>query len=118
MGQDRKTISEMSNDCDGSDEYLLDCPGDSNNFTCEIINNTFFVTGLEHSAVLEFLPYEEEVCVPNWNCGLWTDRKNMCGYRDCQDINNCNNITMMPEEFKECPIICVPNIQYHPVSFQ
>ena len=101
------SISELSDDCDGANEYLLDCPGTLNNFTCKIINNTFFVTGLEHSAVLEFLP--KEPCFPEWNCNTWSNSRDQCGYRTCADINDCGDVTGMPDEYKKCPPVCVPD---------
>ncbi len=104
-----QSITEISADCNLSDEYLLDCPGTLESYSCEIINNSFFVTGLMHSAVTEFLPSQPNICVPNWDCQLWTNQKEQCGYRNCLDLNNCGNISDMPLEYKECPIVCTPS---------
>lgn len=101
-------INEISLNCDSTDEYLLECPGSIGNFTCNISGNKFIITGLTHSAVIEVIPEEEEPCLPNWQCEEWSDYEDNCGYRICTDINECNNITNMPIEQKECPV-CIEN---------
>lgn len=108
------SINEISDTCNSSDEYLLKCPENfSNNevnLTCEILGNKFFVTGLEHSAVVEMLPAQAVSCTPNWACTDWSDYTKECGYRTCTDSNNCNNISTKPTEDQECPV-CTPNWQ-------
>jgi hypothetical protein len=105
------SIGEISATCNLADEYLLECPGNltinSTNLTCKIYLDKFVVTGLKHSAVIEMSP-PEEPCIQNWTCTDWTDLAKECGYRECSDLNNCNNESTRPLEYKTCPI-CIPD---------
>jgi len=105
------SINEISPTCNLTDEYLLKCPGSLNtnltNLTCKKYLDKFVVTGLKHSAVIEMSP-PEEPCIQNWTCTDWTDLAKECGYRECSDLNNCNNESTRPLEYKTCPI-CIPD---------
>lgn len=100
-------ISEISSDCNSTNESLVECPGSLGNFTCAISGTKFIITGLTHSAILEMLP-PQEPCNPHWECDDWSNYEELCGYRTCIDLNSCDNLTGKPLEYKQCPE-CVPD---------
>lgn len=99
------TLSSISQFCDRVDEVLLDCPGEDEDegYSCEIVDDRFVITGLRHSAVIEYFEQSSEECVPDWQCGLWGD----CGAdynrtRTCTDINYCGDLTGKPSLTESC----------------
>jgi uncharacterized integral membrane protein len=94
-------------DDDSTNEYILKCPGNISNFTCRIAGNKFIVTGLKHSAVIEYIPVIPQ-CIPDWKCDDWSNIEKSCGYRTCADLHSCDNISSKPNESQKCPI-CNPN---------
>ena len=42
------------------------------------------------------------VCVPNWNCSVWSSCSNNLKTRSCSDLNNCNNLTGKPATSQSC----------------
>ncbi len=107
------SVNDISDDCDSSNEFFLLCPGTNSSFTCSILNNdTFQITGLYNSGVVEMAPVEVDLpCVSSWQCGSW----NNCTYgnqtRSCTDLNGCQS---RRTETQSCsifipPVICIPN---------
>lgn len=93
------TISSISEDCDEQDEYLINCPGASSGYNCSINNNTFYVKGLEHSAVKEFT---STTCLTNWSCSAWSNCTNLVRNRTCTDANNCSTTAGRPALSESC----------------
>ena len=105
--KDINDISEISTGCNSTNEYIIKCPGNISNFTCRISGDKFIVTGLRHSAVIEFIP-SQPPCIPDWQCDDWSNSEKSCGYRTCTDLHSCNNISLKPNESQKCPV-CNPN---------
>tara|TARA_Y100000310_G_scaffold344923_1_gene460538 strand:- start:1034 stop:3904 length:2871 start_codon:yes stop_codon:yes gene_type:complete len=59
---DVASIGEITDNCDGENEFLLTCDGNNNNgYTCTDNNDYYLITGLTHSAAIEgFTQAEEE----------------------------------------------------------
>ena len=95
--KDINDISEISTGCNSTNEYIIKCPGNISNFTCRISGDKFIVTGLRHSAVIEFIP-SQPPCIPDWQCDDWSNSEKSCGYRTCTDLHSCNNISLKPNE--------------------
>jgi len=100
-------ISEISGNCTEDDEYLVNCPGESDNFICNIINNKFNVSGLTYSGVKEFIQQTSTNCTANWTCTSWSSCINNLKTRNCTDINNCNTTEGKPVTNQSC-VPCVP----------
>ncbi|MCU0642124.1 MAG: hypothetical protein MUF61_00910 [archaeon] len=49
-----ENISEISPECDGENETVVMCPGKIGDYECAVEGNTFVVSGLRHSGVLEY----------------------------------------------------------------
>ncbi len=92
------SISEITQYCNGSQETVLKCEVLNNTNTsyddlyenlssqknCFIINNTYLITGLQHSGV-------REGCYANWSCENWSSCSDGQQERTCIDLNNCFN---------------------------
>ncbi|MFH1064158.1 MAG: S8 family serine peptidase [Candidatus Woesearchaeota archaeon] len=52
---DIESISDISADCSGTDEYYISCPGTIGNYTCALNGTRYRVSGLRHSGVIELL---------------------------------------------------------------
>ncbi|MFB6246539.1 MAG: LamG domain-containing protein [Candidatus Pacearchaeota archaeon] len=70
-------ILETPEDCSGTNEYLLSCPGNKSGYNCEIIENGsgYKVYPLQHSAVAEYVANDSGGGTTNnscsksdWNC--------------------------------------------------
>jgi len=96
------SINEISSSCNGTDEVLLDCPESNIGFDCRIINDTYKITGLKHSAVLEFGEGVVSNCTPSWNCNNWSDCVSGSQSRNCSDLNNCGSNVGIPSETRVC----------------
>jgi hypothetical protein len=96
------SISNISSSCDEDDEYLISCPGNSSGFACNISDNLFIVTGLQHSAVKEFIPTSN--CTTNWNCSSWGNCINGTQTKTCIDQNSCNTTLNRPNLTQSCVI--------------
>jgi len=105
--QEINNINEISEGCNSTNEYIIECPGNISNFTCSISGDKFVITGLKHSAVVEIIP-TPKVCIPDWQCDDWSNIEKSCGYRTCTDLNSCENISLKPNESQKCPV-CNPN---------
>jgi len=103
------SVSEISLFCDKGNEYLLNCPGTLSGYTCSIINNSFNISGLEHSGVKEMLTLA--TCTSNWICSTWSGCVNNLQTRNCSDINICNTSAGRPNLTQECAIaaVCLSN---------
>ena len=102
------SISDVSPDCSGGEEYLVPCPGTNHNYSCNISGNRFMVSGLMHSAVREVPNSNFLNCTTNWSCGTFGICTNNQKTRTCIDTNNCGVLTGKPSETESCSS-CVPN---------
>jgi hypothetical protein len=41
-------------------------------------------------------------CIENWKCGDWSNIRNECGKRTCNDINDCGTSELKPVVEKQC----------------
>ena len=99
-------ISSILDNCDAIDETLLSCPGDEEEYICEIKNNKFVISGVEHSAIEEFFIENSSICNPSWNCSLWLNCTNNQQTRLCADFNHCNTLIGKPIEIQSCGPSC------------
>lgn len=97
-------ISELSSNCNKTNEYFVECPGSNSSFFCNITERRFYVSGLTSSAAREMLG--GVICQPNWSCNNWSScvSGTSAKIRTCMDINNCNNISSMPLLTEACPL--------------
>jgi hypothetical protein len=99
-------ISESTTYCNGKDEIRIRCPGSSNGYVCEIVNNSYKISGLKHSFVFETLIKSGGgggTCTPQWQCTAWGDCElGGAKYRECSDANNCDSLQNKPEESMQC----------------
>jgi hypothetical protein len=98
------SASRISEWCDDDDEILLDCPGDDEGYYCDIVSGRFKVTGVRHSAVMEFVEpgLDDTPCTPEWQCGNWSGCVNNRRSRTCSDINYCYDLTGKPTLNESC----------------
>jgi len=105
------SISEISQNCDGANEYIINCPGSNSSLSCVINNNQFVISGLDRSAAKEILPSPttnnnidnaETNCTSQWNCTAWGSCLNKMQTRTCSNITSCYNQSQKPEEVKTC----------------
>src|SRR3989344_4424807 len=104
------SISEVSNFCNSSSEFLVPYPGSNSDYSCAVSGSGFAVSGLLHSAVREIsqnssLP--QEACITNWNCTQWSACMNGNQIRTCVDTNYCSNYTSQPAEVQSCVPACI-----------
>lgn len=97
--------SDIGEDCDGSNEYALACPGTESEFNCtDGGDGTYLVSGLDNSGVKEldftvdhYVPPVTPVnpgCTPNWYCPAWPGQcTDGVESRTCSDLNGCPNAT-------------------------
>lgn len=100
------SLSDISDDCSDSDEDLLDCPDTAGGFSCSISGDLIVVTGLDHSAVEEFLDGGNSSCTANWTCGAWGTCTNDEQTRTCTDSNSCQADRT---ETQACDSGCTPS---------
>lgn len=54
------SLSEISSDCDGANEYILSCPGSTSGYTCSLPSSAQYrITGLTHSGAVEMVTVGE-----------------------------------------------------------
>jgi len=99
-------IDEITRDCFGDDETIVDCPGSEDGISCGISEGEFVVTGVESSGVKEFfrqlsLPQTED-CTPNWSCNDWSQCVGGKQIRICLDLNSCGDNSTEPSEERDC----------------
>ncbi len=96
------STNSFSHYCDDDDETLLTCPETKEGFSCIVENNnTFKVSGLMHSGVLEMINYSTG-CVPSWSCSSFGYCVNSVKTRTCTDSNNCNSSSSRPALTQTC----------------
>ncbi len=123
------SISQVSNNCDSSNEFKVECDGTlQNSYTCNYNStlNKYKVPGLRHSGIMQF-DYTAPVassgsnpssgegssssggsgggslaCTPDWKCGGWSKCMNGFENRKCQDANKCPFSHNISFEFLEC----------------
>lgn len=100
-------IDDITDDCSASNEDLINCPGLASGYNCTISNSMFIVSGLAHSAVIEFP--SSLACTTNWTCTNWTSCANSQQARLCTDRNNCGTSAGKPSEIQTCATACTPN---------
>ncbi|MBC8435113.1 hypothetical protein H8D91_01280 [archaeon] len=93
--------NDISFDCSDDDEYLLTCPDSSQGYTCTIVNNTFQVSGLMHSAVMEMANLTS-TCSSSWICTDYGYCINSTETRTCTDKNSCTTKTNQPTLTRAC----------------
>ena len=96
--------SNVSLNCNASDETIVPCPGSSGNFVCSIINNQYQVTGISHSLIVEFIDPNIS-CTPSWNCTTWETCSNDIQTRVCTDSNSCGITAGKPGENQSCAFL-------------
>lgn len=110
-------ISDISDDCDKDDEYLIECDGQSDSgYTCAVVGTTkFIVTGVEHSAIMEWETNDtgdddDDDCTPDWDCTEWSACSGGLRFRTCEDDNDCgvSPSTSQLEEVCDGGTSCVP----------
>ena len=101
-------ISELSDNCNRTNEYVVECPGSNSSFSCNIIEGRFYVSGLTSSAVKEVILPREIVCQPSWNCTDWSRCISGTRTRSCVDTKNCNSTLNIPVLSEAC-ISCIPD---------
>jgi hypothetical protein len=77
---DIASVTEISSLCNGENESPLSCPGINNNYNCTLVNNSFRITGLHHSAVQE---------------------QSYCGDGACNSVESCSSCS---SDCGVCPI--------------
>lgn len=94
-------IDEIDDDCRGIGERLVPCPGEFDNIECNISNNYFIVSGISHSAVLE---YQEIItsCAENWSYSSWGPCLNNQQTRTATDVNGCGTVTTRDPIIQTC----------------
>jgi len=110
------SISDISDSCEDNDEYLLDCPGNNSGYNCSISADSFFVSGLEHSAIMELSPLTN--CTPSWSCSDWSACVGAVHTKTCSDLNNCNTTSGKPNLTESCvvPTVCISDWSCTPWS--
>jgi hypothetical protein len=53
-------IEEISSGCNGTNEYLINCPGTKGRYGCSVTSSQYRLTNLVHSGAVEMLPEGEE----------------------------------------------------------
>jgi len=109
-------IGDIDDECDGSSEYYIECPGedDNNRFECALSSqDVYVVDGLDHSGVRELdgtppppPPPPPPGCTPQWSYGTWSTCVNGEKVRTVVDLNSCENSTT---ETDVCTVACVPD---------
>lgn len=105
------SIGDMTTNCTGSSEILLDCPDSYAGISCSINENYFSVSGLTSSAVKE-VATSTGSCAANWNCSAWTSCIGGLQTKNCTDINRCNSNMLRKTDIQAClppTPACTPN---------
>jgi len=120
-----QNISEISSNCRGTEEYFVNCDGtNQSEYTCSIINDSYKITGLKHSGVIEhgqvILPPSNpssgggggggsgklnkvDNCTSSWKCTIWGNCLNNIKTRTCSLIDTkCIPDTNKPIESSSC----------------
>ncbi|MBU90015.1 hypothetical protein CMO94_00620 [Candidatus Woesearchaeota archaeon] len=91
------SIDEITQNCDGSNEYLIMCDSIKHgNYTCTDTGTQYMVEGLMHSGVTE-----PTICEESWTCSAWSSCDNSQS-RSCTDDNGCGTNFNKPAEQQSC----------------
>ncbi len=108
-------ITIFSQRCNSRSEVLLDCPEESNGFSCKIEDNKITIRGLTSSAVKQIqttiINNHSETCIPSWVCTAWSDCANNLRTKTCTDLNYCGTSVGKPQEIENCALECTPEWQ-------
>ena len=122
------SISEISGDCDSSNEFKVECDGTlQQSYTCMYNStlNKYKIQGLRHSGIMQFAytkPLSESSstsasgggastnagggraleCISDWQCSEWLQCINGFKNRKCSDANQCSFASDKPAEAQEC----------------
>ncbi len=92
------SINELSQNCDGSSEFLVMCDSVKHgNYTCTDLGTQYKVEGLLHSAIAE-----PTSCQESWSCTDWSSCNNDKQTRACTDTNACGTNFNKPSEKRSC----------------
>lgn len=106
------SISDLSSECTGSEEIIVDCPGTVSGISCSLNSSLFIVNGLTHSAARELVTTTSTTnCTPNWNCTSWTACSSGVQSRNCTDTHFCSASALTKSETQICSSQCTPNWQ-------
>ena len=118
------SISAISSDCDNSNEDLVPCPGNEDDYECDVEDDFFVVSGLTNSGVREYGGTEPDNCVPDWDCPDWSTITCINGIqtRTCPDNNDCGTTSGRPSLTQTCtttppPGGCTPDWECSGWSF-
>nr|MBI4157070.1 hypothetical protein [Candidatus Woesearchaeota archaeon] len=95
--QEITNLTEISNSCIKEDELLVLCPGSNFTYSCEIVNNSYKISGLKHSGIKE-----QESCDESWTCSEWSSCTSGTQTRTCTDSNLCGTTNNKPQESQSC----------------
>ncbi len=97
------SITQMSDYCNDTAEYIVYCPGSNGTISCAMDNFTFTISGLAHSAASEFTQSQgNSNCQESWTCTEWNACSGNLETRSCLDINNCGTNATRPFEQQAC----------------
>ncbi|MBU1989101.1 MAG: hypothetical protein KKD94_06510, partial [Nanoarchaeota archaeon] len=89
-------IDDIDEDCDGSREYIVQCPGENSNqdIECDVSSGVYIISGLEHSGVREIDGWTNPVCGSGHLnlCTTQTSCTNVGGYwytNGCHSSQDC-----------------------------
>lgn len=108
---DIEEISEVSSNCSGTGETLIECPGEEDGYECKISSKRYKITGLEHSAVREVSSSVTKIsedsppdCKDAWKCTEWNPSTCPAEERQIRKCTNSINdkCTGKPSEVKLC----------------
>tara|TARA_Y100000310_G_scaffold130175_1_gene129374 strand:- start:14755 stop:23715 length:8961 start_codon:yes stop_codon:yes gene_type:complete len=93
-----ESIDEVTQNCDGSNEYLVICDGSKQgNYNCTEVEGRYKVEGLIHSAVVE-----PTTCEESWTCTDWGGCVDGKEVRTCTDANGCGTNFNKPSGEQSC----------------
>jgi len=121
------SINEISSNCDGTDEFKIECDSTlQSSYTCAYNStlNKYKVEGLGHSGIVQFAYTKTAsessstsasgssvsaggggnalACVSDWQCSEWSQCINDLKNRKCSDTNQCAFAGNKPKEVQEC----------------
>ncbi|MBI2144054.1 hypothetical protein HYU17_02790 [Candidatus Woesearchaeota archaeon] len=94
------SISEVSQSCTGSNEYVVLCNGvKQGSYTCSESADQYIISGLSNSAVVELAE-----CQESWSCTGWTQCVSGKQAKTCTDATNCGTGFSKPAEEQLCSV--------------
>jgi len=100
------SVGSVSDYCNASREYLVNCPGEENNMECDIDGDYFVVSGITRSIIKEYLNdiTERITCTNNWSCTVWSECSSGQRIRICTDKSYCGNNLGKPATTETCSV--------------